>query len=469
MAAIAIELNDAGIVAADDGGLLTTPSPGFTLLDGSDLVVGNEARASARLKPRWINHRFWDLLSTESLPRPFPRSLSHADIVHAHLSAVWTAIGRESDLSAETASVLLAVPGWYSSQQLGLLLGVARACEIAVTGMVDAAVAAAGQRGAAKRFLHLDVSLHRLAWTEIENQDELIRRRVEVVESVGLVSLWDSWARMIADLFVRETRFDPFHHGSSEQALYDQLPLWLSSISQSGYHTATLESGGTERSIELSLERLESVSKAKLESVIELGRSLASTGEPATLLVTDRIAGLPGLMGGLSSIAENGLEVLPCGSAAKGALRHRQHIESPGSELTLRARLPSASGLAALEVAPSAPMVVSANAPPRRQPTHLLYGVVAHPITEEPLCLGVTPPENGRRVELEGATAGISRFHCSVYSEKGVVVVADHSTYGTYLNGRQIKTVTEVAVGDRLRLGSPGQELLLIEVEQENG
>lgn len=469
MTAIAIELNDAGIVAAGEGSLLTTPSPGFALLDGSDLVVGNEAWVSARLKPRRINHRFWDLLSTDSLPRPFPRSLSYADVVHAHLSAVWKAIEGESADGGEAVSVLLAVPGWYSSQQLGLLLGVARACEIPVTGMVDAAVAAAAQRGAAKRVLHLDVALHRMTWTEIENQGELVRRRVEVVDSVGLVSLWDSWARMVADLFVRETRFDPFHHGSSEQALYDQLPQWLSLIVHHGNDIATLESGGTQRSVELSLEKVESVSRAKLEPVIELGRSLASTGEPATILVTDRVAGLPGLITKLSSIAENGLEVLPHGAAARGALSHRERIEAPGTELTFVARLPSAAELGAVEVAPPIPAVMPANDPPQRQPTHLLYGGVAHPITEDPFWLGLTTPVDGRGIELMGATAGISRTHCSLYKKKGLVVIEDHSTYGTYLNGRQIKGTAEVALGDRLRLGSPGQELLLIEVKQEDG
>jgi hypothetical protein len=469
VAAIAIELNDAGVVAASDGDRLTTPSPGFALLDGSDLVVGNQARVSARLKPRRINHRFWDLLSTDSLPRPFPRSLSHADVVHAHLSAVWEAIGRESEFGAETASVLLAVPGWYSSQQLGLLLGVARACEIPVTGMVDAAVAAASRRGTAERVLHLDVTLHRMAWTEIENQDELVRRRVEVVDSVGLISLWDSWARVIADQFVRETRFDPFHHGSSEQALYDQLPQWLSSIGQHGHEVAKLESGERERAIELSLENLESVSRARLEPVVELGRALANTGEPATILVTDRIAGLPGLIAKLSSVAENGLEVLSSGAAAKGALSHREIIEAPGSELTFVVRLPSALEPAAGEAVLPAPAVVSATDPRSSPPTHVLYNGVAHAITKDPLFLGLTVPEDGRGIELTGATAGISRSHCSLYRRKGLVVIEDHSTYGTYLNGRKIKGTTEVGCGDRLRLGSPGQELLLIEVKQEDG
>lgn len=469
MAAIAIELNDAGIVVAGEEGFLTAPSPGFALLEGSDLLVGDAARLSARLKPRRVNHRFWDQLTVDALPRPFPRSLGHADLVHAHLSAIWNALERQSADGGKAASVLLAVPGGYSSRQLGLLLGIARACEIPVTGMVDAAVAAVSLGARGKRVLHLDVTLHRVVWTEVESEGELIRGRVEVVDTVGLISLWDSWMRRIADLFVRETRFDPFHQGTSEQLLYDRLPQWLAEIGRRGRTIATLTSGGSERSVELGLENLNSASQAQLEPAIELGRSLAGSGEATSILVTDRVAGIPGLTSKLSSIAEDGLEVLSEGAAARGALLQRQHIDAPGSELTFVSRLPVATGLVAGEGTLAAPVVVPAREPRECLPTHLLYGGVAHLITEVPLRLGLAVAGESRGIELTGSTAGISRNHCSVYRSRGSVVVEDHSTYGTFVNGRQIKGTAEVAIGDRLRLGSPGQELLLIEVRREDG
>ena len=40
-------------------------------------------------------------------------------------------------------AVILALPGTYSGDQLGLLLGIAQACGMPVRGMVDSAVAAA--------------------------------------------------------------------------------------------------------------------------------------------------------------------------------------------------------------------------------------------------------------------------------------------------------------------------------------
>ena len=57
---IAIELNDVGLLAASNVGLVGSPSPGYALLNGKDLWVGSEAQASSRLKPRWVDNRFWE-------------------------------------------------------------------------------------------------------------------------------------------------------------------------------------------------------------------------------------------------------------------------------------------------------------------------------------------------------------------------------------------------------------------------
>ena len=82
------------------------------------------ALARARETPRFVHHRFWQDLDTEPLGRPFPRDLSAADLAHAHLSEV-----RQAPCRKASDQVLLAVPGCFSARQLGLLLGLARACE----------------------------------------------------------------------------------------------------------------------------------------------------------------------------------------------------------------------------------------------------------------------------------------------------------------------------------------------------
>ena len=146
MTTVAIELNDAGILAADAERVLVEPSPGFALLEGKQLRVGAEALERSRLKPRWVHNRYWDQLDSSPMPKPFPRDLSLADVAHTHLTNLWDRLLQELG-SGASPSVLLAVPGSFSVSQLGLILGIARACEIPVTGMVDAAVAAAATHG----------------------------------------------------------------------------------------------------------------------------------------------------------------------------------------------------------------------------------------------------------------------------------------------------------------------------------
>ena len=127
MTTIAIEINDAGISAATESGPLGEPSPGYALLDRGVIQVGREARAAARLKPRFVHSRFWQYLDSGSLHRPFPRGLSHADLVHAHLSHLWDELLLAAGTSASEVSVVLVLPGSYNADHLSLLLGIARA------------------------------------------------------------------------------------------------------------------------------------------------------------------------------------------------------------------------------------------------------------------------------------------------------------------------------------------------------
>jgi hypothetical protein len=51
----------------------------------------------------------------------------------------------------------------------------------------------------------------------------------------------------------------------------------------------------------------------------------------------------------------------------------------------------------------------------------------------------------------------------------GSVIVEDHSTYGSFVNEERVVGNTVLTVGDRLRLGSPGVTLELIQMVNDNG
>jgi hypothetical protein len=467
MTIVAIELNDAGLLAASDAGTTWPPSPGYALLDGKELLVGSAAQTRSRRKPRWVDNRYWDRLDTSPMPKPFPRSLSRADVAHTHLTHLWNLIVQDLGPGADP-SVLLAIPGGFSVSQLGLILGVARASEIPVTGMVDAALAAVATQTVGARILHLEAQLHRMIWTEMVHDGELARRRVEVLETGGLASIWDAWAKRVSQLLIRQTRFDPFHHGNAEQTLYDLLPTWLDELATAGKAVVILESGGKEHRVELISEDMAAVSGDVTGPVVELARVLCGSDEPPTIMISARAAAIPGLIPQLTLLSGTPVIALEGQAAAMGTLEHRQRIASPGDDLPFVLRLPAELQTAQTAALPMSPAVVAAPQSGNALPTHVLFEGLAHAITSEPLWLGSAASSEGRGLDVGGPMPGLSRRHCAVVLSGGSVMVEDHSSYGTYLNGRRLEERSEAEVGDRIRLGSPGVEVVLIAVAERD-
>lgn len=464
MSALAIELNDAGVIVLDEAHCAeeaTPPSPGIALLDGERLVTGLSAMRRSRLKPRFVHSRFWDELDTQPLPRPFPRNMSRADLAHAHLEAIWKPVASGVD------AVVLAVPGFHADRELGLLLGIARACSIPVCAMIDSAVAASAIGFSGEKLVHLDLHLHRAVATKLRRTSVLARGRVEWSDGVGLLALHDGWARLIAEIFVRETRFDPFHLAESEQALYLHLPRWLEELCHRSSTVIRLETGGKERFIELAREHVVRWAAPYYELIGRLLNSQKSPDGPTTVLLSHRLAGLPGLEERLSGDSGAQWIRLPAMAAASGALRHRERIRSVQEDeaITFVTQLPVEDPIGVESPAGEAASSVVA----RPVPTHILYDAVAHPITVEPFHFGVGVPEHEPGINLAGAAAGVSRLHCRIYRRDDQVWVEDLSTYGTFVNGRRVNGKLHLSTGDRLRFGSSGIEVQLIAVVGSHG
>ncbi len=467
---VAVELNDVGVVAAGPGLQSMDRSPGYALLDDDRVLVGREAVDRARLKPRWVVNRFWDRLDAEPLGRPFPHNLRNADLVHAHLTEVWRSVQSAMDPRSGTGieAVVLAVPGFYSSQQLGLLLGIGRSSGVPIAGVVDSALVSSVRLTEVERSLHLDILLQRVVLTELAHSRSLARQRVESEATAGLSRVMDLWAKLIASRFVQQTRFDPFHHGESEQDLYDQLPGWIAEIARNEGALLTLEYRGKNHSIEISAAEMQSAVRVVYQGISNLVRAVASTGSRPALILSQDLSKLPGLQVELEEAVGSEAVILESGAAATGALE-QQH-------LLVREGEPEVEFVTELPLEPPTGSPVSASLATSRlprdaseaivkPPTHLLYEGVAHPIDKDPLVLGLATPAETRGVNLTGSTAGVSRRHCSLWRQGDEVIVEDHSTYGSFLNGGRIEGRALLAAGDRLRLGTPGIELHLIAVE----
>ncbi|MEM1206491.1 MAG: FHA domain-containing protein [Acidobacteriota bacterium] len=478
---LALELHDAGaFLGLPTGASEAVGGPGFAWVDGRRIVTGYEAAAQARLQPRRVSSRFWTDLDTQPLPRPLPSGLTSADLAHAHLEAIWREAGDRAD------RVLLAVPGDWSEAQLGLLLGIAGSLGIPVTALVDAALGsavAAAEHLGGNRWLHLDVYLHRTVVTELLDDGGVWRRRrVSADPEVSSVSLHEEWARAAARRFVAQTRFDPLHAAATEQRLFAALPDWLAAL---GTGDVVAELDG--RPADLDRDgMLAAVAEPYARVEANLRRVLSADSEPAVILLSATAAALPGLGEQLTSLRGAVVRTLPGGSAAAGVLAAAEALDvvEPGSAAPFITRLPSpprpavaapsppppGAGVVRSSAAEADPTDRSSGQPPSKpSPTHVLVGDIAYPVGRRPLTLGRGASAEGEGVDVAlGRSAdGVSRHHVDLRRDDQGVWAVDRSRLGTFVvravgGTEEVQGQTSLRSGDRLRLGIPGVEVLMI-------
>lgn len=439
----ALELVDAGLVMTSQRGNVSQASPGLAVVDGATLLVGLDAVPVARLKPRRLHSRFWRDLSTAPLARPFPHHLRTADLAHAHLQGIWNSSGGSAE------EVVLAVPGLYSEEQLGLVLGIARACRMPVGGLVDAAVAAAADRATGPRCLHLDLHLHRAVLTEMEHRREIVRGAVWEENRVGLLPLYDTWARALARTFVRATRFDPLHRAAAEQELYVQLPGHLAALGKREATTVAFSSGGRRHTVELKQSEVIDAAHTSYHRLSEWVNSHAVSDE-TTVLVADRLAALPGFVDHLGTSTGLDVQTLHPAAAASGALHHANSICYATEALPLVTRLPGydAREPGPVTIAVTPPAGTAQAAPP---PTHIVIDGVAHRITAEPLAL-VGP----------GGNPGASSETITIRHLGEQILIESPPGAATTVNGELIEASALLVSGDRVRLSSSEAEILVV-------
>lgn len=352
-----LECNDAGL-ALSENGVLQLESPGMASLDGGTMVVGEAARRRWRLAPRQSHHRYWYLLDQNPLDLPLGTARTAADLAWHQLDHFRQRLG--------DAPVLLAVPASYQNAQVALLLGLCRAAGLRAVGLVDSAVAAAADLAHPGPVCHVDIQLHRVWLTRLQADQELRRSSGSDLAKPGLTAVWDALAGVIAEAFVRQTRFDPLHSAAAEQALYDQLPVWTRETDASPARTLEITSGGRQYRAQVGREALLAALAPWLQGIVS---GLKNEVTPDTqVLVSARASEVPGLMAALQRLGAARLEVVPPQALAQTALAHAARIRSDQVALPWVTRLPL--GRAAAEVSGT----VSPATRPERQvdPSHLL-------------------------------------------------------------------------------------------------
>jgi hypothetical protein len=456
---LGLELSDAGILVAGGSppALVrldedSVESPGFALPEKKALITGKAAEHRARLFPRQIMNRFWDRLSTDPLEHPLPAAGNQAEVACSHLEHIWDKARHFGN------ALVVAAPGFFQRDQLGLLLGMAQELAIPVQGFVSLPVAAAGP-GPEELHLHVDVHLHRFEVSVLKAGARLQFQEAITGDEHGLEALYKAWAQAAAAEFIRTTRFDPLHSAETEQELYRRLPSMLAALKHEQATTLTIPAGRSHYTVSLArgmiLETARPVYDELLTAVHTARQRHAAAESPVTVQVSHRWVRLPDILERLGQMPNTRVVELPAGAAALA-------LPALWRELTDGRQ----SGGAAFFN--GRPWVAARNSSPAgraafpRRPTHLLYRNLAYPITANPLAIGSDPPTEGHGIRVKGDAEAIDSRHCMVQLRESQVVLTRLGLGDTLLNGSRIEGPTVVGVGDTIRLGKAGETIVAI-------
>jgi hypothetical protein len=432
-------------------------SPGFALPQKSGLLVGKAAESKAHLFPRQIINHFWDHLNTDPLAqtgRHGPQST--AEIAYQHLDRIWQQIQNAGD------ELIIAVPGFYSREQLGLVLGIANELSIPVKGFVPLALAAAPGAHPGKMILYLDIHLHRLEVTYLKQDRQLTVTASVTGTDRGLIHLHRQWAEEIGQEFVSSTRFDPFHQASAEQELYDRLPGLLYNLQYSPSIAFDMTGGSRTYGITLTRDLIAGKAASVYTEIVQLIEGLKQQhghNDPAVVLhLSHRLARLPGCKEALGGLKSTEMFELEMGAGARGVLEiwHQLSDQSGNNEISYFTSRPLPPSRSALD--PEQPTETSLKV----KPTHLLYRNMAYPISGKPLKVGSVQDSEPNDINVTGETAGVSPRHFTVALVGSDIVLQDMSTEGTFVDEKRVNGSTILKRGQIIRLGTSGEQLQVI-------
>lgn len=405
-----LDLDDWALSLFADGTLLYS-EPAVALETDGQLTFGKTAASFARIHPRRINQAFLTRLSADPLPQPFRSARNHADLFYQQLRAL---AALHPMLTREP--VLMIVRGTTSADQLGLILGIASECGIRVGGFVDRGIAALASIGGMGERACLEFASDHAEVSRARLGADVVRTGIDNFPGLGIRHIEDGWANVIADAFIRHSRFDPLHSAATEQQLYDAIRDWY----EQGEARAalTIEHQQEVRRVDIHRDALEQKLLDRIDPVLE------ALGAGSTVCLGPNASATPGLVPlmrtrGLQPIAVNREALL------RYVERHVSPLSNP-DEVRFLTTLPAgrSPALATLDHARTAPQAPA----PRQQtrtdtgtekrtapaasaivaepgrPTHGLHGIVAYPIggPELPATLLGDDPRSGVTIEFGG-------------------------------------------------------------------
>lgn len=494
MPVFAIELDDRAVSLAREGSVLTSaPSAVFDgtadVRAGARAGASTSARAGAQASARTGANAWRELRS-----HPMATSSRHLSVVLTQRNPSTRATTLlAAELKARLAEqpnasgerVWIVAPAMAEATGLEAMLGIARSLVLPVDGFIDSAVITASFLGSERNAIVLELGLHHAAATAVDCEAAQARRRRTVLtERGGIIELYQAWLDLVSTTMVKRTRFDPLHDAATEQQLFDALPSLARDVASTGDTTAVITKGKDRFEVALTRDQFAQAAEPIYRSIVGLLHQLRPAGAPVAVVVPRAVAELPGLRGQLEQFVGCELVTIPDGFAA-AATSLLELPESPVDEDTVRL----------LRRLPQQPQAILTDSVTREAlgqrrsggpaPSHVLLDGRAYSLSTELLVVGRAPetpterltepptavvaaagtvPVSSRYITLPDGLAGVSRRHCTFVHNGDELVLLDHSTFGTFVNGERVQERVRVHAGDRVRLGEPGVELALIAV-----
>jgi len=427
---------DIGIRSPDD---VLARSPGFANIAMDNPVFGEEARQLARLHPRQSFNQFWAQLSLDPLSIKNKHFRHTADLAHGHLRSLAGGV----NLSGNN---VIAVPSNYSRNQLSVLLGITRTCEIPVHGLVDLSLlqAMASDSGA-DHCIIVDLQLHQAILSSFRRIDgHMQRERVVQVPASGQLALQDAWTNMIADEFIRQARFDPKHNAEIEQYLYNQLEGWMSQSATSGELLIDIKHKGSVHQARVTHEAFGLRSRHILERIRKELAPLTSEDSAVHVLGSHHLPGLELYLPEADVLADDLL--------LESFLGHMDNIVKTPDQVQFITRLPLRQ------------QVSTATGLPRKQlqSTHVLVDNRAVALPKGLLAIGAAPAYGtfARVIPLQETS---SPGFLVLDKQPGQLLLDQFQGEAVLVNDQSASPGMTLSLGDRIKLN--GALLHLIQVE----
>jgi len=435
-----IELQDHNLRISSPQGALGK-SPGFANTAGSNPVFGQTAFEQFRLHPNDSFTHYWSSLSLDPLVKSNKHFRHHADIAYAHLND----LSQEHELKDD---VIFAIPSHYSRNQLATLLGIARHCPFKLTGLVDLpliAVAKAMPDSAAEAGLYLDFQLHQAVVTRFVAREGFLQRESIVqIPACGLMALRDAWSNLIAEVFIKQSRFNPQHNADTEQYIFNQLQTWLAELTSGRELSLSINNKGTIYQARLNAEAFElKVRNIYSRIQIELIK-IKDTG--TALFLPASMAALPGFIrffpDSISLYDDASLE---------NCLQHTSLLKSDSDALKLHIKLPLPK------------MTSPIKSHTESLPSHFLFRHKAYPLQSDIDKRVGSHTINGR-ADSGMKLPGLAK-HLNIRFEKQTYMLYPESDLELRLNGTKLTAPASLQIGDCISLDETKELIHLIQVQ----